>query len=66
MKHLSTHLTAALEGLLNTMEHAASEIERIIDLNDEGSLATPVAMEEITCELADLQYEIDRVSAHLT
>ena len=66
MKYLNTQLTAALEGLLNTMEHASAELERIIDLNDEGSLATPAAMEEIACELADLQYEIDRVSAHLT
>jgi len=66
MKYLNTQLTAALEGLLNSMEHAAAELERIIDLNDEGRISTSEAMEDIVCEIAELQQEIDRVKAHLT
>ena len=66
MKHLSTHLTGALDGLLISMECTAVELERIIDRNEDGSMSTLDAMAEIAGEIADLQDCIDRVSAHLT
>jgi len=66
MKYLNTQLTAALDGLLNSMEHAADELERIIDRNDDGSMSTLDAMADIAGEIADLQDCLDRVTAHLT